>query len=299
MPNLVSKPLNTHSIAVTFDDNYMQHACVMLQSLNTFLHNDVKVYCIYNNLKENNRQLLKKHFAGSQIKLEFIEFDKAVLPLLPIKENDHVSEAAFFRIWLPYLLPEEKQVLFLDTDLVINGDISPLLQLDISACALAAIPDSMSEEKKATLGIPPTSYYFNSGVMLMNLVYFRQHKLTQKLSEFIANFPQLCEFWDQDAFNGVIKGDFYVLEPKYNAQSWHFEQNCNAGFTEVATNQTIVHFTGAGPNKPWLFHNQHPLKKLYYHYLVKTPFANYIPPDIPRSWRIFRVIRFMIYKYLS
>lgn len=298
VPLPVSNTENANHIAITFDDKYMQHACVMLQSLNAHLSVKVTVHCIFNNLDSKNQKLLTRHFAKSNIELNFVAFDNSVLPDLPIKQNDHVSPAAFFRIWLPHLLPHINKVLFLDSDIIITGNIMPLLDLNINDYAIAAVCDSMTNEKKAGLGIRNDSHYFNSGVMVMNLDYFRKHQLTQKLSEFITQYPHLCEFWDQDAFNAIMAGNFYRLDYKYNVQSFIFQTDdeSHPGIIEQAA---VIHFTGAGMNKPWFFHNKHPYKRLYYHYLVKTPFASYLPPDIPRSWRIFRVIRFILYKYLS
>lgn len=270
----------------------------MLQSLNVNINSDVNIYCIFDSLKEKNRQLLEKYFRNSRLKLVFIEFDKTVLPTLPIRKDDHVSPAAFFRIWLPEILKDLKQVLFLDSDIVINGNIEDLLSLQIENFAIAAVPDlGMSIEKKIGLGIKPDRLYFNSGVMILNLEYFRKHNLTERISEFIKNKPQLCEFWDQDAFNGILKGDFYQLDYRYNVQSVFYERfSEDPLIKKTLTRPVVIHFTGGGICKPWLYNNTHPFKKMYYKYLDMTPFKYYYPEDLPRKWRIFRIIKFIFFK---
>lgn len=285
-------------IAITIDNNYLQHACVMLQSLKANITSDVNVYCIYDHLDANNKAIIENHFKGSRLKLKFLEFDKKVLPDLPIKDNDHVTSAAFFRIWLPSILDEVDQILFLDSDIIINGDISPLFRLTIADYALAAVPDlGMSNEKKLGLGIAPDQFYFNSGVMLLNLKYFRQHNLTTQITRFIQSKPELCEFWDQDAFNAVLKGAFYKLDYKYNVQSVFFERlSNNPGLRDALEKPVVIHYTGGGDCKPWRYHNTHPLNRLYYKYLLRTPFRFYYPPEMPRSWHIFRRLKLMFLK---
>jgi len=286
-----------YHIAITIDDNYLQHACVMLKSLQINNPLPITVYCIFDNLNKKSQSVILKMFVNSNINIVLINFDNSVLPQLPIKHNDHVSSAAFFRIWLPLILKDIKQVVFLDTDMVINGDISGLFQLTINNYPIAAIEDlGMTNAKKISLGMSPGKKYFNSGVMVMNLEYFRQHSLTEKLSGFISTHPNLCEFWDQDAFNAVIDGNFYALPLEYNIQSGFYTFQGHPQLAEALKSPLIVHYTGGGNCKPWYYHNNHPLKRLYYIYLKKTPFRFYYPPDLPRSWFFFRKLQFMFFK---
>jgi len=284
-------------IAITIDNNYVQHACVMLLSLNANVTERVNVYCIYSDLSDASKNRITKELKNTRVTISFVEFNTTALPQLPVKPNDHVSPTAYLRIWLPLLFAELEQILFLDTDIVVNADISYLLNLVVKDKPLAAIPDTgMSAQKKGGLGMPPDAPYFNSGVMVINLDYFRKHQLTEEISQFIEQNPGLCEFWDQDALNAVIKGNFELIDYRYNAQSVFFDDiKHNEVIIKAAKDPAIIHFTGGGYCKPWFYHNQHPLKHLYYHYLKQTSFKGYLPPDLPRSWRIFRKIKFRLF----
>jgi len=285
-----------NAIAITIDNNYVQHACVMLSSLNAHIKDDANIYCIYSDLNETNRKRIASEVENTKLNIRFIEFNTAVLPNLPIKPNDHVSASAFLRIWLPNLFKDLDQILFMDPDIVINGDITPLLNLTIKDYPLAAVPDiGMSAQKKTRLGIPPGAPYFNSGIMVLNLAYFREHRLTEKISQFIAEHPDLCEFWDQDAINAVVKGNFHILDYRYNVQTGFYEIGKDDTLVQKAlADPLIIHYTGGGYCKPWFYHNLHPLKNLYYKYLKLTSFKGYYPPDIPRSWFVFRKLKFML-----
>jgi lipopolysaccharide biosynthesis glycosyltransferase len=108
----------------------------------------------------------------------------------------------------------------------------------------------------------------------MNPAYFRTHHLTEKLLNFIRDFPELCEFWDQDALNAVLKGDFYRIDYKYNMQTVLFDKFLlqHPSFIDKLQKPIVIHFTGGGHCKPWLPNNKHPLKDLYHRALRQTPF---------------------------
>ncbi|MDT3405172.1 glycosyltransferase family 8 protein [Mucilaginibacter terrae] len=287
--------MHQYHVAITIDDNYIQHACVMLQSLNEHAISPIEVYCISDNLSDGSKNILKNHFKKSKLTISFVGFNPGSLPQLPIKHTDHVSAATFFRIWLPQLLPHVKQVLFLDTDILINNDLSSVFNLNIDNYPIAAVPDlGASIEKKTQLGIHAHKLYFNAGVMLVNLDYFRKHHLTRQLAHFISTKPELCEFWDQDALNAIISGNFLELHPRFNLQSTTYDYKGTKGVDEAIANPAIVHFTGGGSCKPWFYQNQHPLKYLYYQNLKKTPFRFFYPADLPRSWHFLRKLKHLI-----
>jgi lipopolysaccharide biosynthesis glycosyltransferase len=286
-----------NAIAITIDNNYVQHACVMLKSIAVNINSSVEVYCVYTDLSHQNIQLMSTTFKGSWVRLQFVAFDSSVLPTLPIKATDHVTSATFFRIWLPHLFKKAKQILFMDTDVIVNGDISELLNTSVNHHPLAAVPEiGITDNKKQTLGMAANATYFNCGILLLNLEYFRQNQLTERIAQFIITHPELCELWDQDAINATLNGNFYTLDYKYNVQSGFYEDRKNdASVLKAIENPLIIHYTGGGYCKPWFYNNTHPLRHLYYKYLKLTSFRNYFPPDLPRSWRIFRKLKFRLF----
>ena len=274
----------SRNIAIAIDDQYVQHACVMLQSLQSHNPQPIDVYCIYRELNQANRQVLENHFQSTNLRLVFILLGS--IPDLPVKPGDHLTVTTFFRIWAPSLFKDLDEILFMDCDIIVDGDISYLFDLDVQGYPLAAAKEpAMTAEKKQRLGIPPDKDYFNAGVLKMNLAYFRTHGLTEKLLEFIRDFPGLCEFWDQDAFNAVIKGNYLRINYKYNMQTVLFDRRLleHGSFTETLEKPVVIHFTGGGNCKPWLYANKHPLKYLYYGALGRTPFHDYLPPDMPAA----------------
>src|SRR5882672_6316359 len=147
------------NIAIAIDDQYVQHACVMLQSLRSHNPQPINVYCIYRDLNQANRQVLEKHFQSTNLRLVFILLGS--IPDLPVKPGDHLTVTTFFRIWIPSLLKDLDEVLFMDSDIIVDGDLSYLFDLDVRHYPLAVAKEpAITAEKKQRLGIPPDKDYF-------------------------------------------------------------------------------------------------------------------------------------------
>jgi lipopolysaccharide biosynthesis glycosyltransferase len=87
------------------------------------------------------------------------------------------------------------RALYLDVDIVVNGRIDDLCNAEISNIFLAAVDD---------LEMAYSAKYFNYGVMLINLEYWRAYNVKEKVIEFVGRKPEVIRFVDQDGLNFVI-----------------------------------------------------------------------------------------------
>ncbi len=141
------------------------------------------------------------------------------------------------------------------------------------------------------LGLPIGTPYFNSGVMLINLAAWRQTQVSEQAIQFLQDHPNKIEFWDQDALNVVLAGEWLPLHPRWNQQTIHFEphKHCfpldGQVLEECLMQPAIIHYTAKF--KPWHYWCEHPLKAEYYRYLRLTPWKNFQLPE-NRPWNRFR-----------
>jgi lipopolysaccharide biosynthesis glycosyltransferase len=205
-----------------------------------------------------------------------------------IKINLHFSIATYFRLLAADLIDEEK-LLYLDSDILVLGDIAPLWDLDMDRYPLAAVMDLIVRDFHR-LDLVESQGYFNSGVMMMNLKVWRELDLGEKVLSYIFSNPKNIIYADQCGLNGFLKGNWLRLELKWNLQSPFFDKQYKNLFSiwskefnlPVSTqNPTIVHFSGN--QKPWNFRSQHPYKRLYWKYLNSTPFARRFSEDLKIS----------------
>ena len=120
----------------------------------------------------------------------------------------------------------------------------------------------------------PTKLYFNSGVILINLYYWRKHGVLKKFLGYISNCRDRIVSHDQDVLNVVFQDEKILLPLKYNLQEgfllkkrrfyyWDYEDE----FLSAIKNPAILHYTVF---KPWQKICKHPRKYLFFEYVNQT-----------------------------
>ena len=147
-----------------------------------------------------------------------IEPDESVCARVNAIYNDAVNKSAnktaLLKFYIPELLPDVDKALYLDSDIIIKSNIDDLLDIDLTNGIAAVCEDfgicsnetdsacKMFSSLKGVFSAVPNSFYFNSGVMVLNLSRMREDQVTQKLET--AKKNMLPRFQDQDAFNYVF-----------------------------------------------------------------------------------------------
>lgn len=159
-----------------------------------------------------------------------------------MSDRTHVSSFTYVKIFLPEILDSTDEILYLDVDIWINGNIAELLNWQLSS-PIGAVPE-LGRNGETLFG-KKTLSYFNAGVLRMSLRKLRQLDFTQKAMIIIENRRNL-EFQDQDVMNLIMRGRFDHLPPTFNV----FNELLKFGSDLSAFSEpTIVHFNG--PHKPW------------------------------------------------
>ena len=100
---------------------------------------------------------------------------------------------------IPKILPNNiSKALYLDCDLIINGNISSLFTIDLNDYASGAVFDGGTDDIRTynRLKYSSGNGYFNAGVLLMNLEYWRINNVMESLFSFIKEHPERLMFWD-------------------------------------------------------------------------------------------------------
>lgn len=232
------------------------------------------------------------------ITVEFYEVNTGMLQGVKFRSIAPLTVAAYYRILLPTVLPSLSKILYLDCDILVLKDISPLFDIDMTHYAVAAVEDilKLEEEHRLQLNLSYADGYFNSGVMMVNLDYWREHDGEYRLLEFSKRKRQVF-FHDQDALNHVFRKQWFQLSPQWNRlypaiyPTMRFHSICDA---DDFDNPKIVHFWGyikPWYNINWLFGNKY--RRLYYSYLSRTEWAEMKPVRYldKNNW-------FMVYRHL-
>lgn len=251
-------------IAVAFEKEYIQHFTVLLKSLieNNSSMNNYEVYILHSDLAKEDFELLNL-FKDEYIYFNYI--DMSIFDFSNVYISGHISKETYYRTLLGEIIPSNiDKVLYLDCDIVINEDLAGIWSHELNGYSAAGSIDLNGQDRKKDLDIPEKYKYINAGVLLINLYYWRENSVGNKILEFINNKKLM--YWDQDAINAVLYHSLRILPYKWNVQNSIFAINNVSGeLAEAKISPAIIHFTGSV--KPWHISCSNPFQNLYYKYL--------------------------------
>lgn len=176
-------------------------------------------------------------------------------------------EISLQKVFIPEYLPQVDKALYLDADTLVRQDLASVYNEDVSALYARAVKDGLMFEapKHITeLNLDWRNFYFNSGVMLLNLAKMREDNIVRQALVYFNTHTEV--FGDQDILNVVFRDKVKPLSYKYNCNSKFFEEqdpvflssfyeeNVPHSPLEVYKNAAILHFTGHKPWTPWFTH---------------------------------------------
>ncbi|AIZ80113.1 glycosyltransferase family 8 protein [Actinobacillus equuli subsp. equuli] len=189
------------------------------------------------------------------------------------KTIEHITEETFFRYLLGQI-PVEK-LLYLDCDLIIDGDISSLYDVDLKNDIIAAVPDMfINYVEHYYAEIPDFKPYFNAGVLLINVPLWNKENIEYTLCELTSQFANVI-YADQDILNIVFHKKWKILDKIYNYQvgARHallergLESECLQSEDLAGKSPVVIHYTSH--RKPWkgaLQNNQIFAEKYWFYY---------------------------------
>lgn len=220
-----------------------------------------------------------------------------------LKVSNIFPRAIYFRFLLPKLILNESKILYLDCDTIVRDSLDELWHSNLDNIACGMVQDQKADDIRHynRLDLPIDSQYFNSGVILFNLSFWRKYDLAAKCVKFIAENPNKCLYPDQDAINVILHGRIHCLSFKYNFQSGLLLPKsdiflCKSNWTDIdesKENPIIVHFTE--PHKPWYKDCPHIYASEWVRYLRNTPWNKHKLKAMQiRPWW-YRALQFVIY----
>jgi len=204
------------TVVCSSDEHYAPYCGIMLTSL---LENNTvsTVYILTDKaFSEDNRIRIYRLEAVYNVPIKVIVVSDDILKSSKIKTRNAML-AKWLKIAVGELLPQSlSKVLYLDCDIIVNGNIESLWKTDISAYSIALVRSSHSECNR--MRISARKGYYSTGVALINLDYWREDGVFQKLLSFVPKNPDQLLLGDQDIMNYVLQDSIKVLPIEYNYQ---------------------------------------------------------------------------------
>ena len=261
-------------IGLGIDQNFGAFAGITITSLvhNNIAH-DLHIHIIYDQLLDQDMHRLKQaEQLYRNLTLHFYQL-VSTEGMTFVVPDGHITQAMYYRYLFAELLPHSiERIIYLDSDIICQGDILPIWQSDLQGRVLGAVRDWGEEKSCTRIGLT-SGRYFNSGVLLMDLVKWRESNLTGRLFQWLREVGDTKILWgDQDALNAVIDGEFAELPHEYNRIV------INDTVLRATDQDLIVHYIDYV--KPWhIYYVDCPEKELYWQYVRKSLWSDLQPRD--------------------
>lgn len=287
-------PRGENLIATAIDRAFVEPACVLLASIAANAAVPEAGLVVFGlGLTQLDRECLTESSGAMADKLSFVDLDFAAdrLKRLPITLTVP-SVVAYARMLVPNSLPRAgARLLYLDSDIVVIDSLRPLFDASLAPAVLAAVPDPVPpwidrSFRTEVLNLPDPEFYFNSGVLLIDIDAWQRKAVTEKAFDFINNLSAgtRLRYPDQDVLNAILANCWLPLDRKWN----YFRVTDADGLQGFRAEAAIVHF--ASGKKPWVTGCTHPAKQIYLDHRKLTPFAA-APLDSAAKHRISQFLR--------
>ena len=261
-------------ILVTIDENYIEPLEVMLFSL--FKNNpDFRgnVWLIHQTIPEEDIEKMtdwvnKFSWSLKTIKVDDHFFDDA-------KTDERYPKEMYFRLLCGEILPTNiKRILYLDPDILVINSLESLWRLDLEGSLLGAATHKGVTNISSGINnirLSTDHDYYNSGVMLIDVVQARKIIDIESINQAIEKFGNLLFLPDQDILNHLYGK--YIRE--INEELWNYDSRKYMSYLArsrgnhdifwVMTNTSIIHFCGEA--KPWQKKHDTRFTAMYLDYL--------------------------------
>lgn len=268
------------NILCATDNNFAPYCGIMLTSL--LENNRENNICIYLLVDETFSTTEQKKYMQLTTKhnqqLHIVTVDNKLLDGMPFFDLNHpITLPTYYRLLAGRLLPAHvHKIIHIDCDAIIAGNLKPLWDINLEGKAIACVKDcwiNFSDDFHNRLGYSNAEGYFNAGVLVMNLDYWRTNGLDTRMEAYLQQHHDSLKYMDQDLLNGVLHSEKLWLPERYNFQPkfllkcyWElYSDSFRDTLAQEYRQAVIVHYIGSV--KPWQFYyHGWPFDKLWNHY---------------------------------
>ncbi|ECK7424008.1 DUF4422 domain-containing protein, partial [Campylobacter jejuni] len=279
---------NNIPIIFSCDDNYLSYLAVLLYSIKAHSSKEYNydICILYNCLNQGNMQKVINFIQDINISVRFINITPYIYQAkkqVYFHTVAHFKESTYYRFFIPLIFKEFQKIIYLDSDIIIQCNLSDLYSIDFDKPLAAAKCMIFSQVKQVDhritkLKMKQPENYFQAGVMVYNIQKCLNINFTQKCLNKLQELkdPPLV---DQDVLNAVFEGDIHYISLKWNCL-WNvsyripnfkilYSKDFLKDYQEAERDPYIIHYCDYF--KPW--NSPHlPKADIWWHYARQTPF---------------------------
>lgn len=297
MPDIQIEPISENAKTIVFapDNNYFKYFAVALQSIICNSKSDEKYDIIVfdTDITYNNKILLSK-LLPENFSIRYFDMKSYILEYhndISLNTRAWWSISMYYRCFIPIVMRKYKKVLYLDSDICVNKNLSELFLMDFENKEIMSVLDTVSpiltlrkdmkKHLEENLNLIEPNQYFNSGVIFFNIEVIKKEEYLVKLKSLINE--NLWQYPDQDILNIIFENSKKLISCEYNLQSGILIINKSylnkitgeykKDYLKGLKSPTIIHYTCL--EKPWNYPAEC-LAGVFFDYAKMTPFYEMI-----------------------
>ncbi len=228
------------AIVLIADQAYTEQLTVTMKSI--MYHNkSVDFYIINQGIMPDWFRKMRRMVRNLGGEIYNITFDMGLISA-EWRTQDHISPIAYAKYFIPRLVDRER-VLYLDTDVIVNGSLTSFFLTDLKGFPVAAVRDVDGS--------------FNTGVMLIDNLQWKDLSVSDQCLELSEG--KKSEHWELEHFNGdqtilnsVFQDNWLELDKRFNVQVGYdlvaFYNHWTEHFN-LEDEPLVIHYTTN--RKPW------------------------------------------------
>ncbi len=258
---------NTIHIFYACDDNFIKFTMVSLASMMKNASRDRKyhIHVLHTTVqKETEQRLLAMKDEDFEITFDDVsDYLNNLCESLPLR--DYYSNTTYYRMFIADMFPELDKVIYIDSDTIVQGDISELFDHDVSNYAIGACHEQAMVQVdvygtyvEKNLGIDRNAF-FNAGILLINCERFRENRVLEDFVRLLGVY-NFRVTQDEDYLNLICRDHVLWL-----SQTWNTEVIGEIPYPIEEAN--IIHYIMVA--KPWHFADCR-FGDIFWHYAKMT-----------------------------
>lgn len=245
------------NILLSINKQYIKVAAVLIRSIMENNEDSFVFYILHDDIEPNDQMVLCEIIQdySNRFSLKFCLIKDNTFKTIDKIGSNRWPKTVYYRLLAPYILDESvDRILYLDADMIVNGKLNELYNIDFSNNLVAMCEDTFVNdyvEYNKRLDIPSYRIYYNSGMVLMNLKQIRMCVEQAKIYELAdSKYDQLL-FPDQDILNILFNDACINVDyRKYNFIC-SYQRESDEKLLLHSKNAIIFHFAGGKHHKPW------------------------------------------------
>lgn len=278
-------------VAFVADDHYAMPLAAAIASVIANLNREkiLNVFIVDGGVSRTKKDRIAQLEYRKRVNIKWLKPSKSHFNILKSLPYGYVGKTCYHKMFLPELLgPEYPRIVYLDSDVIVEADITDLWESDLGENYVLAVQDLINPSVSSPCGLKNWSQLnrraddelFNTGVLVINAARWQMEDISYRLVEYLRSNYRYVQLCDQDAMNAVFRNKWGRLNIRWNVLPFMKKSGRHSLLSKKSHEDFIMHahvLHYCGSSKPWNARCRHLRRDRFFHYLDMTAWAGWRP----------------------